>query len=272
MTSEPTCTLHRGTTPLLVSLPHVGTVIPDDLAPAFVPRALAAEDTDWHLAEVYSFARALGASVVVPTLSRYVVDLNRPPENAPMYPGANNTELVPTRFFSGEPLYREGRAPDDAEVARRVRTYWQPYHDAIGGELARLRERHGYALLWDGHSIQAELPWLFAGRLPDLNLGTASGASCAPALRDSVMGVLAAQRSFSHVTDGRFKGGYITRRYGRPGERIHAVQLEMTLSAYMDERRAALPAAPPDTGKLALLQPVLRALLQAMLDWHPHAA
>jgi N-formylglutamate deformylase len=272
MRNESICTLHRGTTPLLVSLPHVGTAIPDDLAPAFVPRALAVEDTDWHLAEVYAFARELGASVLVPRLSRYVVDLNRPPENVPMYPGANNTELVPTRFFSGKPLYRKGRAPDDAEVARRAHTCWQPYHDAIADELARLHGRHGYALLWDGHSIQAELPWLFPGRLPDLNLGTASGASCAPELRDALIGVLASQRSFSHVTDGRFKGGYITRHYGRPGERIHAVQLELALSAYMDERRAAVPAAPPDVAKLALLQPVLRALLQAMLDWRPHGA
>ncbi|HEY2560256.1 MAG TPA: N-formylglutamate deformylase [Caldimonas sp.] len=272
MTSEPTCTLHRGTTPLLVSLPHVGTAIPDDLAPAFEPRALAVEDTDWHLAEVYEFARELGASILVPKLSRYVVDLNRPPENVPMYPGANNTELVPTHFFSGAPLYRPGHAPSDDDVAQRVRTCWQPYHDAIAGELARLRDRHGYALLWDGHSIQAELPWLFPGRLPDLNLGTASGASCAPALRDALMAVLASQRSFSHVTDGRFKGGYITRHYGRPGERIHAIQLEMALSAYMDERRAAIPAAPPAAGKLTLLQPVLRALLQAALDWRPHDA
>jgi N-formylglutamate deformylase len=270
MSSEPVCTLDRGTTPLLVSLPHVGTAIADDLVPALVPRALALEDTDWHLAEVYAFARALGASVLVPRFSRYVVDLNRPPENVPMYPGANNTELVPTHFFSGDPLYRDGRLPDEREVARRLRTYWQPYHDALAGELARLVAEHGHAIVWDGHSIQAELPWLFPGRLPDLNLGTANAASCAPALRDALMAVLAAQRTFSHVTDGRFKGGYITRRYGRPEARIHAVQLEMSLAAYMDERRAAVPAAPPAPDKLALLQPLLGALLQATLDWRPH--
>ena len=272
MSGDPVFSLQRGSTPLLLSLPHVGTAVPDDLVAAFVPRALALEDTDWHLAEVYAFARALGASVLVPRWSRYVVDLNRPPENAPMYPGANNTELVPTHFFSGDPLYRDGCVPDDGEVARRVRTFWQPYHDALAGEIARLRAEHGHAVVWDGHSIQAELPWLFPGRLPDLNLGTASGASCAPALRESLLAVLAAQRSFSHVTDGRFKGGYITRRYGRPAERVHAVQLEMALSTYMDERRAFAPAAAPDRAKLAQLQPLLRALLQATLDWRPHGA
>jgi N-formylglutamate deformylase len=186
-----------------------------------------------------------------------------------MYPGANNTELVPTRFFSGAPLYRDGRVPDEREIERRRRTYWRPYHDALAAELARLVAAHGHAVLWDGHSIQAELPWLFEGRLPDLNLGTAAGASCAPALRDALSAVLAAQTTFSHVTDGRFKGGYITRHYGRPRERVHAVQLEMGLATYMDETRAALPVAPADGARLARLQPVLRALLQTTLDWHP---
>jgi len=265
--SEAVFTLTHGTAPLLVSVPHVGTAIPEDIAAALVPRALAREDTDWHLAEVYAFARELGASLLVPRHSRYVIDLNRPPENAPMYPGANNTELVPTRFFSGDALYRAGRLPDEKEVARRLDTYWRPYHEALAGELARLRAAHGMAVVWDGHSIQAELPWLFPGRLPDLNLGTAAGASCAQALRATLMDVLAAQSSFSHVTDGRFQGGYITRHYGRPAERIHAVQLEMALSTYMDETHAAYPVAPADPLRLAHLRPVLRALLRTTLDW-----
>ncbi|MDQ6640245.1 MAG: N-formylglutamate deformylase [Pseudomonadota bacterium] len=267
--SDPVFTLERGSAPLLLSLPHVGTVIPDDLAPAFVPRALALEDTDWHLAEVYGFARELGASVLVPRMSRYVIDLNRPAANAPMYPGANNTELVPTRFFTGDPLYRDGRVPDEPEIERRRATYWRPYHDALAAELARLVATHGHATLWDGHSIQAELPWLFEGRLPDFNLGTAAGASCAPSLRAALSAVLAAQAGFSHVVDGRFKGGYITRHYGRPADRLHAVQLEMAFSTYMDATRAALPVAPTDRARLARLQPVLRALLQTTLAWRP---
>src|SRR5664279_6561718 len=193
--SDRVFTLARGSTPLLLSLPHVGTAIPEDLAPAFVPRALALEDTDWHLDEVYGFAQGLGASVLVPRFSRYVIDLNRPPENAPMYPGANNTELVPTRFFTGDPLYREGRVPDEREIGRRRETYWRPYHDALAAELARLVAAHGHAVLWDGHSIQAELPWLFEGRLPDLNLGTAGGTSCAPTLRADVMDAV----SYTHL-------------------------------------------------------------------------
>ncbi|MDP3083925.1 MAG: N-formylglutamate deformylase [Rubrivivax sp.] len=258
-------TLHEGSRPLLISVPHVGTVIPPDIAAALVPRALQTEDADWHLDRLYDFAHELGASLIVPRHARYVVDLNRPPENTPMYPGANNTELCPTHFFTGEPLYRPGREPDAAEVAHRVARYWRPYHDALAAELARLQAAHGHALLFDGHSIQAELPWLFDGRLPDLNLGTAGGSSCAPALRDALARVLAAQSRFSHVVDGRFKGGYITRHYGRPAAGVQAVQMEMVWDCCMQTQA---PYA-YDEARAAEVQPLLRALAQAMLDWQP---
>lgn len=265
-------TLHRGTAPLLVSLPHVGTDIPAALQPAFEPQALRVDDTDWHLEPLYAFARdELGASLLVPRFSRYVVDLNRPPENTPMYPGVNNTELVPTRAFTGQALYRSGQLPDAAAVAARRDTYWRPYHEALAAELARLRSLHGHVVLWDGHSIKGKLPWLFEGRLPELNLGTANGASCTPALRAALMAVLQSQSLFSHVTDGRFKGGYITRHHGRPAEGVQAVQLEMTWSTYMPER----PPYAVDAARAARLQPVLRALLSACLntrlDAKPHA-
>jgi N-formylglutamate deformylase len=183
-----------------------------------------------------------------------------------MYAGANNTELCPTRSFEGQPLYRDGQAPGDEEIAQRREIYWRPYHDALAAELARIKALHGYALLWDGHSIKSELPWLFEGRLPDLNLGTANGASCDPGLRAALGRVLEAQSTYTHVTDGRFKGGYITRHYGRPQEHVHAVQLEMCFSCYMQRE------APPyevDPQRAAKLQPVLRSLLQAALDWRP---
>jgi len=265
--NEDVYTLHRGTRPLLLSLPHVGTHIPTALQPLFVERALAVEDTDWHLEPVYGFARALGASVIVPRHSRYVVDLNRPPENTPMYPGANNTELCPTRFFSGEPLYREGCAPDAAGIEQRTQRYWHPYHEALAAELQRLRAAHGHAVLWDGHSIRSELPWLFEGRLPDLNLGTVDGSSCAPSLRYALRRVLEAQSGYTQVVDGRFKGGTITRRYGRPAEQVHAVQLEMCWSTYMAERAPYTL----DPQRVARLQPLLQALLQVCLDWSPDA-
>jgi N-formylglutamate deformylase len=259
-------TLHRGSAPLLVSLPHAGREIPEDLKSRFVPRALGVEDTDWHLDRLYAFARELGASLIVPRYSRYVVDLNRPPEDAPMYPGANNTELVPTRFFSGEPVYRDGIVPDAAEIARRREAYWIPYHAALREELDRLRTLHGHAVLFDGHSIKSELPWLFDGRLPDLNLGTAGGASCAPALRDALAAVLAAQDRYSHVVDGRFKGGHITRHYGRPAEHVHAVQLEMCWSCYLADEAEPQRWGDADADGV---RPLLRRLLETMTTWRP---
>src|SRR5689334_6799650 len=262
----PIYSLQRGKRPLLVSLPHVGQQIPPDLRPLFSERALRVEDTDWHLDQIYAFAHeALGASLIVPRHSRFVIDLNRPRENTPMYAGANNTELCPTRFFTGEPIYREGRTPDAAQIELRRAAYWQPYHDAVADELARLRKEHGHVVLFDGHSIKSELPWLFEGKLPDLNLGTAEGKSCAPSMRAALAGVLQGQREFTQVVDGRFKGGHITRHYGRPGDGVHAVQLEMCWSTYM-------PGTAPyavDAQRTAKLTPVLRALLQTLLDWQP---
>jgi N-formylglutamate deformylase len=255
-------TLHRGTTPLVISMPHVGTVIPDNQRARYQPRALQVEDTDWFLDRLYAFAADLGASLLVPNESRYLIDLNRPSDNAPMYAGANNTELCPTRHFTGEPLYRSGQEPDGLEVQRRVEAYWQPYHDALAGELERLRSVHGHAVLFDAHSIKSELPWLFEGTLPHLNLGTVEGRSCAPSLRQALIGVLAREERFSHVVDGRFKGGHITRGYGRPEQGVHAVQLEMCWRAYMDE---APPAWNDDRARE--IRPVLMGLVRTMIDW-----
>ena len=243
----------------------MGTVIPADQQHRYVDRALAVEDTDWHLAPLYDFVREMGASLIVPLHSRYLIDLNRPPENAPMYAGVNNTELCPTRFFTGEPLYRDGMVPDDAEVERRRGVYWRPYHQALHDELQRLREAHGHALLFDGHSIRSELPWLFKGRLPDLNLGTADGTACAPSLRAALARVLQAQTVFTQVVDGRFKGGHITRHFGQPQQGVHAVQLEMCWSAYMEE---ASPYAWSDA-RAAEVRPLLQQMLRTMIDWRP---
>jgi N-formylglutamate deformylase len=258
-------TLRPGHTPLVISMPHVGTLIPEDQCHRYTPRALRVEDTDWYLERLYGFAADLGASVLVPRESRYLIDLNRPSDNAPMYSGSNNTELCPTRHFTGEPLYREGGAPDEVEVMRRVEGCWQPYHDALAAELARVKAMQGHVVLFDAHSIKSELPWLFTGTLPHLNLGTVEGRSCSPALRDALAGVLAGQERFGHVVDGRFKGGHITRHYGNPGQGVHAVQLEMCWRAYMHE------GPPPawDDAAAAEITPLLQQLVGAMIDWRP---
>lgn len=257
--------LHRGNSPLFVSLPHVGTELPDDQRWRYVERALGVEDTDWHLDRLYDFVRDLGASLIVPRYNRYLIDLNRPSENAPMYPGMNNTELCPTRSFTGDPLYRADSAPDATEIARRVERYWRPYHDALRTELDRLRELHGHAILFDGHSIKSELPWLFDGRLPDLNLGTVNGASCAPTLRSSLAAVLAGQSCFTQVVDARFKGGHITRHYGDPDRAVHAIQLEMCWRCYLEESTPQIW----DPERADAVRPLLRQLTETMLAWRP---
>lgn len=230
-----TYTLHRGSAPMLVSMPHLGTEIPQELRDFYVPRALGVEDTDWHLDRLHDWLVAMDASVLKPRISRYVIDLNRPPDDQPMYPGASNTELCPTRFFTGDALYRDGCEPDAAERALRLDMYWRPYHDALQAELDRIRAQHGFALLWDAHSIRSRIPWLFEGELPGLNIGTASDASADERIAKAVANAAARHPQFTQAVNGRFKGGYITRHYGRPEQHVHAVQLEMCQNLYMSE-------------------------------------
>ena len=258
-------TLQRGSTPLVISFPHVGTLIPPDQQARYTPRALQVEDTDWFLDRLYTFAGEMGATLIVPRHSRYLVDLNRDSSNAPMYPGQNNTELCPTRHFTSELIYLEGQAPDDAEIERRVATYWQPYHDALRDAVAQRRAVHGHAVLFDAHSIRSTLPWLFEGTLPHMNIGTAGGASCAPALGAAVAALLAAQQDYSHVINGRFKGGHITRHFGSPKHDVHAVQLEMCWCAYMDET----PPCRWHEARAEAVTPLLRQLVQTLLQWQP---
>jgi N-formylglutamate deformylase len=257
-----TYTLHHGSSPLLVSMPHIGTHIPEELHSAYLPRAWDVEDTDWHLDQLYNAVPELGASVLMPKTSRYVIDLNRPPDDARMYPGASNTELCPTHFFTGDALYLPGQAPGPQERLRRRALYWQPYHTALAAELQRIKAAHGYALLWDAHSIRSQISWLFEGTLPGLNVGTANGASAHDAIASAVMQACAAQKEVSHVLNGRFKGGYITRHYGAPANRVHAVQLEMCQHLYMQE---SAPFA-YDAAKASDIQPLLNALLQAAVS------
>ncbi len=256
--------LVRGDAPLIIDVPHAGTFVPPDIATRLAPAARGLPDTDWHVEKLYAFARRMGATLLVATHSRYVVDLNRDPSGASLYPGADVTELCPARTFANDPIYHGGVAPDAAEVeARRTRGF-DPYHAVLAGEVDRVRARHGYALLLDGHSIRAEVPRFFGGRLPDLNLGTAGGASCAPVVQAMAVRILAAAAGFTHVVNGRFKGGYVTRHYGQPARGIHALQLEIAQACYMEE-------APPyrwDQDRAAALVAVLERLVAALIEMH----
>ncbi len=229
------CTLHAGTAPLLISLPHNGTRLPEALRPRLTASAQRVPDTDWHVARLYEFARDLGASILVPAYSRYVVDLNRPEDDVSLYPGQNTTGLCPIVQFSGEAVYLEGQEPTLDEIAQRVDDYWRPYHRALVQEIDRLHAQHGRVVVWEGHSIRSVVPFLFEGRLPDFNLGTAGGASCTPELQLRLEQALAAQHDYTSVVNGRFRGGYITRHYADLPRGVQTVQLELAQITYMDE-------------------------------------
>lgn len=254
-------TLHRGTAPLLISLPHNGCELPPDLHTRLTLPALRMPDTDWHVARLYDFARSLGASLLLPCYSRYLIDLNRPTDGATLYPGQSETGLCPTITFAREPIYQIGQEPTLVEIQSRVQRFWQPYHSALQNELARIQAEHGRAVLWEAHSIRSIVPMFFDGRLPDFNLGTANGVSCSTALQARLKQVLEAQHEYSWVFNGRFKGGYITRQYGRPADGIDAVQLELAQLNYMDEDTFDyLPSCAMPT------QDLIRRLLEAALQ------
>jgi N-formylglutamate deformylase len=252
----------RGGSPLIVSMPHAGTFVPRSVGRHLTECAACRCDTDWHLPRLYDFVRALDATVIVANLSRYVIDVNRPPDDANLYPGRDTPKLCPTDTFDSRPLYRDA-GPDDGEIARRLAAVWSPYHRRLEREIERVRGEHGVAVLWDAHSIVSVAPRLFEGKLADLNLGTADGASCDPALAARLKAALASHAGYTSVLNGRFKGGYITRTHGRPAEGVHAVQLEMAECIYMQE-------ASPYTfssDKAARVRPILREQLSIARDW-----
>lgn len=252
----------RGASALVVSMPHVGTFVPRSIGRQLRDCAAARPDTDWHLPRLYDFLEEIGATVIQATHSRYYVDLNRPPDGSNLYPGRDTPRLCPVDTFHAEPLYREGE-PAAQEIARRLEAVWRPYHRRLEREIARVRAEHGIALLWDAHSIVSVAPRLFEGRLPDFNLGTAEGASCAPELAERLSVALARHAGYTWVLNGRFKGGYITRRYGNPARGVHAVQLEMAEAVYMDE----VPPYPFRSDRAGRVREILREQLDIVLEW-----
>ena len=254
--------LIQGDSPLLISIPHMGTFVPPDLKHRMTEEALQLPDTDWHVDKLYWFAQTMGVSLLMATHSRYVVDLNRPQDDQHLYPGQVKTGLCPLETFDGAPIYREGDEPDDIEKLNRVASYWLPYHETLEQEIARIKKNCGFAMVYDAHSIKTEVPRLFEGKLWDLNLGSANGNSCAPGMAEAALKA-ASSGPYSAVLNKRFVGGHITRHYGQPANDVHAIQMELTWGNYMDE-------TPPyiyRTEKAEKLQASLKVVLQALLDW-----
>lgn len=259
----------QGNLPLLISMPHVGTEIPEHILSQLNPIAQVKADTDWHLPSLYNMLDELGASCIHARYSRYVIDLNRPSDDMNLYPGQDTTGLCPVDTFSKEPLYKNAQGPNAAEVQTRIQQYWQPYHQQLQAELQRMRDQHGIAILWDAHSIASQVPRFFEGLLPDLNFGTADQKSCDQGLQAALNEVMHSNSSpFTYIFNGRFKGGHITRHYGQPAQNIHAVQLEMSQCVYMNEQ-------PPFAYREDLatqVQALLKLLLQTCLSWAAKSA
>ena len=252
---------HQGRTPLLLSIPHAGTEVPEQILRRLTGPARGLPDTDWHVLRLYDWAKDLGASLIKANYSRYVVDLNRPPDDESLYPGQATTALCPETLFDGTPLYDKTAPLARDELSDRRERYWLPYHQKLSAELERIKSAHGHALLYDAHSIASHVPRLFDGRLPDLNFGTAHGQSCTPKIESAIVRIIRSSE-FSSVINGRFVGGYITRHYGRPADHVDAVQMEIAQCSYMDE----IQGFPYDDLKAQRLQPVLRQVLSLLLQ------
>lgn len=274
--APPWLQVHEGDAPLIVSFPHTGVELPDDLAGHFGSPWLARRDTDWWVHELYGFVHGLGATTVRSTISRSVIDLNRDPGGTSLYPGQPTTALCPLTTFDNQPLYRSDSAPDAAEIERRRRTYFAPYHAALAAQVARLRRRHATVVVYDAHSIRSRIPHLFAGELPQFNLGTAgrSGAvdtSCDSALAAAVE-TLCRHSGMSWVRNGRFKGGWITRHYSDVPAGVHSLQMELACRGYMHEPEPACLdehtwPTPLDAGRAAPLRRTLAQVLDTCLEF-----
>ena len=222
----------RGDGPVVLGVPHAGTFVPDDIKARFNDTGLKLADTDWHVDRLYSDLLP-GATMVKANFHRYVIDANRDPEGVSLYPGQNTTTLCPTTDFDGRPIYQSGMEPQTGEIEARRLAWHAPYHAALQAEMERVRAKHGVAILYDCHSIRSVVPFLFEGTLPDFNTGTNNGTTCASAIEAAVVARTQAAEGYTSILNGRFKGGWTTRHYGRPAEGFHAIQMELAQKTHL---------------------------------------
>ena len=265
--TEPWLHVDRGEAPLIVTVPHAGTRIPPPFDEGLISLDRAQKDADWHVDRLYDFAvDELDATLFRTDVSRTVIDMNRDPSGASLYPGQATTGLCPSITFDDEPLYHRGHEPGSDSIEERRELYFEPYHAVLQDEIDRLRKQHPRIVVYEAHSIRSIVPLLFEGELPELNIGTNGGTSCGPELIHAVETICKASGR-SWITDGRFRGGWTTRHYGRPAEGVHAIQMELAMRFYLDEART--DGWPPawDDDYAGPSQELLRRVLAACLEF-----
>ncbi|MEM9105710.1 MAG: N-formylglutamate deformylase [Pseudomonadota bacterium] len=264
---EPVEIVH-GDSPVILGLPHTGLHVPDAILARLNETGRALADTDWNIHHLYGDLLP-GATTVRATFHRYVIDANRDPTGKSLYPGQNTTTLCPVVDFENRPLYREGMEPDAAEIENRHKAFHAPYHVALAAEIERIREKHGIAVLYDCHSIRSILPFLFEGRLPDFNIGDNDGKTCAPEVTEIVADLCRRADGYTTIVNGRFKGGWTTRHYGRPQEDVHAIQMELSQISHLT---AEAPPFDLDPAKADRLRKVLGSILSGIEAWSQQKA
>jgi N-formylglutamate deformylase len=249
--------------PILLSIPHCGTAFPKELINEYEPELYKEQDdTDWFVDQLYDFANAMGITTISAVYSRWVIDLNRHPENRDLYSdGRLITGLCPVTNFLGNAIYKDGRKSiAEDEIQRRLAAYYLPYHQKIAEHLMALKERFGQVLLWDCHSIRKSLPALHKEPFSDLIISDADGQSSAAKLSDTAFLHLSSS-TYSVKRNYPFKGGYITRHFGKPKENQHAIQLEMSKNVYMDDLEKTYVDK-----KAQKIQTLLKSTLEKLCD------
>ncbi|MBD9524467.1 N-formylglutamate deformylase [Ensifer sp. ENS02] len=250
----------QGTSPVVLAQPHTGTEVSSDIWDRLNDNGRTLADTDWHIHQLYD-GLLPEATVVRATFHRYVIDANRDPSGNTLYPGQNTTGLIPETDFDGKPIWKDGEAPTEADIAERIQTFHAPYHAALAAEIERVKSIHGIAVLYDCHSIRSHIPFLFEGRLPDLNVGTDDGRSCHPSIQSAVVNIVRNADGYTRVLNGRFKGGWTTRYYGRPETGVHAIQMELAQSTHL---AAEAPPFAYDSGRADRIRPRLKDILTSL--------
>jgi len=259
--------VRRGSSPVILGFPHTGTDVPAAIRDRLNDNGKILADTDWHIHDLYD-GLLDDATMVRATFHRYVIDANRDPAGISLYPGQNTTGLIPQTDFDGKPIWKDGEAPTEADIAARLRDFHAPYHAALAAEIARVKSIHGIAVLYDCHSIRANIPFLFEGRLPDFNIGTDNGVTCAPAIEQAVVTATAAAEGYTSILNGRFKGGWTTRHYGKPETGVHAIQMELAQATHLATEAPPFAYDPAKADRLRIhLKGVLTRIEQIALGF-----